>query len=74
MLDLYFFKLGIFDGRLGLRFVLMHSIFDTFIAAKVWEKRFLGKGTVPNYYRRELESYLTQHPEQSHYYRELKIG
>ena len=62
-LYLYFWKLGILDGRLGLRFCVMHSVFDAFVMAKVWEHRLLAGGALPNYYRRELDAYLAKHPE-----------
>ncbi len=62
-LYLYVWKLGILDGRLGLRFCVMHAVFDAFVMAKVWEHRFVAAGGVPNYYRRELASYLARNPE-----------
>jgi hypothetical protein len=62
-LYLYVWKLGILDGRLGLRFCVMHAVFDAFAIAKVWEHRLLAAGEVPNYYRRELDAYLAKHPE-----------
>jgi glycosyltransferase involved in cell wall biosynthesis len=51
-LYLYVWKLGFLDGRLGLRFCLMHGIFDAFVTAKAWEQRFLGSTPPPNFYRR----------------------
>jgi glycosyltransferase involved in cell wall biosynthesis len=59
---LYFFKLGFLDGRLGLRFCLWHAIFEAFVTGKVWEKRLLAKGPIPNYYMKEVEAYLAKHP------------
>lgn len=65
---LYFFKFGILDGRLGLRFCLWHSIFEAFVTAKIWEKRLLAKAPLGNYYRQELEQYLAGHPQERAYY------
>jgi hypothetical protein len=62
-LYLYFWKLGILDGRLGLRFCLMHSVFDAFVTAKSWERRYLQSSPPPNYYRRELAAFLAANPE-----------
>jgi glycosyltransferase involved in cell wall biosynthesis len=62
-LYLYVWKLGFLDGRLGLRFCLMHGIFDAFVTAKAWERRFLGASPPPNYYRREVADYLRRNPE-----------
>jgi len=59
---LYFVKLGFLDGRLGFRFCMMHAIFDSFLTAKVWEKRLPQQGGIPNYYRRELEAFLGKQP------------
>jgi glycosyltransferase involved in cell wall biosynthesis len=65
---LYFFKLGFLDGRLGLRFCLWHAIFEAFVTGKVWEKKLLAKGAVPNYYMKEVEAYLANHPEERRNY------
>ena len=64
-LYLYVWKLGFLDGRLGLRFCLMHGMFDAFVTAKAWERRHLGGSPPPNYYRGELGEYLRRHPESS---------
>lgn len=71
-LYLYFFKLGILDGRLGLRFCIWRAIFDAFITGKVWEKRLLSTGKVRNVYRQELERHLLLHPEDASLYPPLK--
>jgi glycosyltransferase involved in cell wall biosynthesis len=65
---LYFLKLGFLDGMLGLRFCVMHAVFDTFTMAKVWESKRLANGAPPNYYRKELDGYLARHPEARSYY------
>jgi hypothetical protein len=68
-LYLYVWKLGFLDGRLGLRFCLMHAIFDAFVTAKAWEQRFLAATPPPNYYRRVLGEFLDRHPAASARYR-----
>ena len=60
---LYVVRLGVLDGRLGLRFCLWHAIFEAFVTGKTWEKRLLAKGPVGNYYRVAVERYLLEHPE-----------
>jgi hypothetical protein len=67
-LYLYVVRLGFLDGRLGLRFCLMHAVFESFVTAKVWEHALLTRGPVPNYYREHLASHLEQHPEERAYY------
>jgi len=67
---LYFVRLGFLDGRLGLRFCLMHAVFESFVTAKVWERRVASNLLVPTYYRRQLADHLTRHPAEARYYRE----
>jgi glycosyltransferase involved in cell wall biosynthesis len=66
---LYFIRLGILDGPMGFRFCLWHAIFDAFITAKVWEKKLLARGSIPNYYRKTLSAYLKAHPEAEQFYK-----
>lgn len=73
-LYLYVYKLGILDGRLGLRFCVMHAVFDSFVMAKVWEHRLLAADAVPNYYRRELDAYLAKNPGASQRYPDVDAG
>jgi glycosyltransferase involved in cell wall biosynthesis len=69
-LYLYFAKLGILDGRLGLRFCLWHAVFDAFITGKAWERRLMASNPPPNYYRELLRAHLVTHPEDRKFYQE----
>ncbi|MCA8940503.1 MAG: glycosyltransferase family 2 protein [Planctomycetes bacterium] len=40
----YFFRLGFLDGRIGLRFHMMHAMFKNFDELKLWELRFFKEG------------------------------
>ena len=42
-LYLYVFRLGFLDGRHGLKFCVMHAIFEHFIAIKLWELQHYKK-------------------------------
>ncbi len=67
-LYLYVFRLGFLEGGLGLRFCLMHAVFQEFIEAKAWEAERLSGGAIPNYYRQLIQSDLREHPEESELY------
>lgn len=71
-LYLYFLKLGFLDGALGLRFCVWHSVFDFFITGKAWERRFVERHGVPNYYRRVLNDHFRHNPEARRFYREME--
>jgi len=67
---LYVVRLGFLNGRLGMRFCLMHAIFDAFTTAKVWEERWVRKHPVGNYYREILAREVARHPAERAFYPE----
>ena len=67
-LYLYVIRFGFLDGVLGFRFCLMHSVFDAFTSAKVWERQWLRKHKPGNYYRETLSEYLSANPSQRVHY------
>ena len=54
---LYFVRLGFLDGRFGLRFCLMHAVFESFVTAKIWEHGVRAHQIAPTYYRRHLSQF-----------------
>jgi glycosyltransferase involved in cell wall biosynthesis len=67
-LFLYVIRRGFLDGALGLRFCVMHAMFDGFTTAKVWESRWNARHPARNYYRELLGRELVAHPQERVYY------
>ena len=52
----YFVRLGFLDGRLGLRYHVLHAIFKAFDEAKLWELRQVRDRRGPSYWKRRYSS------------------